>query len=274
MKFETSPGRFNSTNIKIVNTCVANVNSANSLSDEDERKFMELETDKTAGALWLFILETDMPHYLGFAKKHNYSYHHFENDYFVYCKWNNPLMENKIQPYATSISGAAVLILSSDASKVLLVYEYGKYKCVTGATDYRELIITTGIRELQEEVGLTIDSNFSPVVAGGWNLSNVKPSVGINDALFCYVVKVNDSSDIKLDISEIQEAKWFTIEFLLEGYDLMMQTDVLQKSKTPHSDYIVHEDVKISCVALLWLKNYLTGKTMPTLVQGENIIIF
>lgn len=269
MKFETSIGRFDSTNIKISG------DTSVPLTSDDLIQFDEIEKTKTAGALWLFIPESDIPNFFGFAKTRKYSYHHFENGCFVYSKWNNRAVENKIQPYATSISGAAMLVLNSDASKVLLVFEYGKFKCITGTTDYRELIITTGLRELKEEVGLSINQNFRPVICGGWNISNVKPAVGVNDMLLCYGVRVNDNDQIVLDKTELEDAKWFDVQFLLEAYDVMIgDFSKVDQSKSPHSDFFEYKGIRLSYVALLWLKNYLNNVSMHTLIQNPNTIIF
>ncbi len=270
MSLEISVGRFDDTIIKIKQ-------NTEKLLEPDLTMIDEIEHTKQSGALWFFIHESDISKHLDFVKNRGYMFHHYESQWFVYGKWNNPNVDDKIQPYATSITGSAILVFSPDMKEIFLVFEYGKYKCVTGATDYRELIMNTGIRELKEETGFET-SDLDLVMCGGWNISNVKPSMGVNDVLFCYAAKITDKSTLKLDKTELQGGKWFDVEFLSEAYKYMIDNpgilDNFQKSNTLYKASIEYQGEILSCAALVWLNNYRNGRVMNSHTRSDNMILF
>ena len=52
--------------------------------------------------------------------------------------------------------------------QVLLVWEYGNWKPVSGAVDEGESKLEAARREAGEEVGVQLDASFAPVYVGGW----------------------------------------------------------------------------------------------------------
>ena len=70
----------------------------------------------------------------------------------VYYTWAGDPKDDLVPSYATSAEGVAAYLLSPDESRVLLVWEYGKWKPVSGHVDRSELSVRAAERELWEEV--------------------------------------------------------------------------------------------------------------------------
>ena len=88
---------------------------------------------------------------------------------YVYYRWpDRPDYPDKVPPYATATEGVGAIVLSPDETRVLLVWEYGCWKMPTGAVDASEGVLQALRRELREEVGCRVDSDFSPLYLGGW----------------------------------------------------------------------------------------------------------
>ena len=49
----------------------------------------------------------------------------------MYYRWNGDAAHDMVPAYSTSIEGGG-LVLSPDESKVLLIWEYGNWKPITG----------------------------------------------------------------------------------------------------------------------------------------------
>ena len=237
--------------------------------NDDIELLSSTEQKYNKGAIFISIDETDIGNNLSIILKNGYKLHRFSKDplnnvNYVYYKWNNPTVEDKVPPYATSIGGAAVCLLSPDEKQVLLVFEYGKFKFVTGSVDCNELTMNTGVREVKEEVNLELDKSFKIRMCGGWNISGP-----INDVLFCYVAKAT-STDFVLDKTEVSDGKWFDIEFLKEAYEKMNGYQKMVSSKMPKSEWFEYKETKLSCASLHFLHNYLQGRTYDCIMSSEN----
>ncbi|KAL3928072.1 MAG: hypothetical protein SGPRY_002549, partial [Prymnesium sp.] len=69
------------------------------------------------------------------------------------------------------------------------------------------------VREVKEEVGLTVDETFSAIYLGGWQKARARDQL-INDNFSLFAVKALPG-DVVVDGTEIVEAKWFPIDDLL-----------------------------------------------------------
>ena len=67
-----------------------------------------------------------------------------ETSEFIYCKWTDPTHTDAIPPYATSIEGGGLLVLSPDETKLLMVHERGRWSFPGGAVDYNETSFEVG----------------------------------------------------------------------------------------------------------------------------------
>ena len=84
---------------------------------------------------------------------------------------------------------------------------------------------------------------------------------------------MNENDPILLDKTELEEARWFDVQFLLEAYNTI-DFAKLKQSKSPHSDFLEYKDIRLSYVVLLWLKNYFNKTCMYSLIQNSNVEIF
>jgi hypothetical protein len=99
---------------------------------------------------------------------------------------------------------------------VLLIWEYGNWKAITGSVDLRENSFNTMRREVQEEVGVTLDGQFTPRYIGGWQKACARDKA-INDAFMVYAVRAS-SKDVVLKTDEVGNAHWFDVRYLVDAY--------------------------------------------------------
>ena len=230
----------------------------------------DVEKNNRKGAIWVHFNHEKICHLL-LIMENGYKFHRYDENTkeFVYYKWNNPDVPDKVPKWATSIGGAGALIISKDNDKVFLVFEYGKYKCVAGSVELGELSLTTAFRETEEETAIAIDKEFGAKVCGLWNIASARPG-NINDTFICYAVKAT-TYDFKLDMFELDGGQWFDIAFLTEAYKSL--TDSTMKTfNNLTSDFIVYKDTKLSICALKWLDNYLNGRTFDNHVSSNGKI--
>ena len=140
---------------------------------------------------------------------------------FVYMRWLGA--KGGVPAWATSIEGASALIFSpaegtSDpdvpGDEILLVWEHGVWKAVSGAVDPGELMIDTIRREIREEVGVAIDETFRPLYLGGWHAARARDAL-VNDHFSMFALRATSRS-FQLDEHEIHEAIWVPWRPLLE----------------------------------------------------------
>jgi len=175
--------------------------------------------------------------------------------------------------YATSIEGVGALVLSPDEKKILLVWEYGNWKPVSGAVDEGESVLYTVAREMYEEVGLKVDDTFAPVSVGGWQMAKARDA-RINDNFRAFVVRAA-SEDFMADNNEIETARWFDTTALLDAYRLAGEPSpwekrtVLPPPEVAASLSLPDGKQKLGTNALCWLQIYSTGRGLPCTVNSE-----
>lgn len=241
-------GRFDSVTIAIIN--------------EVDPTLLELalhgRTESPKGAVYIEIPEKLLSLYLDRLLYFHCKFHHFQNGAYTYYIWNvkdesgNPI-EDKVPAYATSIEGVGGIIMSPDNTKVLLVWEYGKWKLVTGSMKAGESPIATLRREIKEEVGLEITNNITRV--GGWQISRSRYNE-INDNFTAFVVQAT-SENFTVDNVEIKNAQWFNYHQLLFMIDIskIPETD-------PTSASVDGFGTKFSWIALRFLSRHLQNQSV------------
>lgn len=212
-----------------------------------------LETFKN-GAVFAHLGYNDM----GFAiklKEKSFTFEKFnkKTETFDFYKWNMPNIEDKIPEAASSVEGVAVIIISPDEKETLLVYEYEKWKFVTGSIKSGESNVETALREVKEEVGLEIDEAFGIWNCGTFQFPNAR-EWGVNDNCFNFLVKAK-SKEYTVDGFEILKAKWYNIDELMKetvGNDVQDWAAVMDKAIYHH--WSVHsKHGKMSAALLMYL---------------------
>jgi len=145
-----------------------------------------------------------------------FKFHHFvegkKEEYaappgeLIYYRWCGDGVD-MVPSYSTALEGVGVLVLSPEKDAVLLVWEYGHWKMITGNVDACESMVTTVQREVHEEVGVEIEESMS--MAGGWQEAASRDKAVNN--VFCVFMVTAKSLVHKVDGVEIAEARWFPL---------------------------------------------------------------
>ncbi|XP_062184811.1 nudix hydrolase 8-like isoform X1 [Phragmites australis] len=160
--------------------------------------------------VWL-KLPADRAEFVPFAVKEGFKYHHAEEAYVMLTYWipDEPCMLPANASHQVGVGGFVI----NDQMEVLVVQEKycgslldGAWKLPTGFILASEEIYTGASREVKEETG--VDTEFVDVVAfrHAHNVAFQK-----SDLFFICMLRPV-SSEIKIDETEIQAAKWMPLE--------------------------------------------------------------
>mmetsp|Transcript_100656 Transcript_100656/g.323167 ORF Transcript_100656/g.323167 Transcript_100656/m.323167 type:complete len:337 (-) Transcript_100656:64-1074(-) len=147
-----------------------------------------------------------------------YQFHHFWDGNgdqgaavgeLIYYRWTGKGPDT-VPNYYTALEGVGCLVLSPERDAVLLVWEYGHWKMITGNVDSGESMTETSRREIREEVGLEVEDSMRLI--GGWSAAKSRDNC-INN-VFCVFAVTAKSRSATVDGVEIVEAKWFPISAL------------------------------------------------------------
>lgn len=233
----------------------------------------ELEKIHKLGAIFVRVASALIP----CVEKKGYTFHHFENGAYVFYKWNVPDVPDKVPAWATSMLGVSCLILSPDQKSVLMIYEYGKFKAVTGVLESGHLFGQTCFKEVEEETGINLDPEFGLHICGGGILSNAK--LGVTDAFLCFVAKAQNT-EVVLDKFEIKSGvyQWFSIDFLI-GQVAPLATSALANFTSKSKDIASRATIEIKGTdsvtykfnpyMILALRNYVEGRSLPYHMMGR-----
>jgi len=133
----------------------------------------------------------------------------------IYYRWagKGPDM---VPSYSTALEGVGVIVLSPERDAVLLAWEYGHWKMITGNMDAGESMVEALRREVQEEVGLELEDGVS--LLGGWQ-SQRNHDDWVNNIHHVFAVTAK-SREAKVDGVEIPDARWFPLASLPKFEDL------------------------------------------------------
>lgn len=216
--------------------------------------------------LHVYVEEQLLPDILPLLISIDYQFRRYHQGIYCYYRWLLLDVEDKVHPYATATAGASALILSPDEQEVLMIYEAGMWKFVTGAIDYNESALTTVIRETREEVGLYPDPLFAPVFVGMWNIAG-RTDQRMNDFMFCFAIRATSTAVVP-DPFEINVYRWIRLDDheLVNAIQYATQT-VQDPHPTPKS--IEHGGKPYCYPHLLWLANWLDGRGMTSHTYGN-----
>lgn len=153
------------------------------------------------------LLESISPH----LSKLNFEFYKYEKPIFTFYKWLNEQSKDKVPAHLTTFSSVNVLLLDSEEKNILLVWEYEKWKNVTGSVDLKESFIEAATRELKEEVNCITDSAFIPKLV----MVELKVKNDAPENMFYLVFKALNKLEIKPDEDELEKIKWFPLDYFI-----------------------------------------------------------
>lgn len=251
---EIKKGKFGSTELRI-----------SSVDEQlDINVILKCEEDlNTVGAVFVFLESSQVIlatlHCL-FQRGYKFLRCGQDSAHQVWYKWCNPSVPDKVPEHATAVAGCGVLILSPKEDQILLPFEYGKWKVLTGTVERGENVIETVYREIKEELNVIADPSFPIKFVGGFQLGSAREG-NINDNCFCFIVKAT-SLDFKVDKFEIQKAQWFDISHLKRALAAPRSQAPLTAAPRRIGDSITFENEPFSLNALIWLSTFIDGKAL------------
>ena len=265
---EVTTGRFDSVTIKI---------RSNTLSYEEIQDTVKKYLIEPKGAVYLAIDEGCMDQYFCMTQGFGMKFHHYQDGTYVYYTWQvrdqtGKLIEDLVPAYASSVEGVGAFIVSPDSKRLLLVWEYGKWKLVTGSLKPGESLIETIHREIKEEVGLTINPKFVEPL-GGWHIAKARFDL-INDNFHVFYAQATDVN-FKVDGVEIKDAQWFDMDALARIQRPTFKQ--LQEQNLDPTSFSVDAEIngvktKVSWIMLEWLVNCYCGMRNQVWVTGKYTI--
>ncbi len=203
----------------------------------------------------------------------------------VYYKWVGK--SPNVPPYTTSIEGVTGLCFSPadgadiDAAgdHVLMTFEHGAWRTPGGAVERGELKLDSLARELSEEVGIVLDSTFTPAYLGGWQASRSRDGV-VNDNFSAFAVRAS-SAAFTVDGVEIVdgEARWFAWRPLLElwrrggskssGKSEIDEAAAALLEEGPLGAPLPAGRRKVANNVLSYLGNYTSGRGLAVVPESE-----
>lgn len=172
------------------------------------------EAGSTA-SVWIGVPEdyAEFGPLIGMVRERGYRFHHAvapgstePATEFLYYRWLGEGVD-MVPSYTTAHEGVGVLVLSPERDAVLLVWEYGNWKMITGNVDGCGCAVATASREVREECGVELVGDLTLV--GGWQHPENYDLRWNND--FYVFVAVAKTRDFHVDEKEITHAKWFPL---------------------------------------------------------------
>jgi len=166
--------------------------------------------ENNARGLWL-QLDLDRSALIPTAIKHGFTIHHAKSEYVLLSKWLPKDEPNKLPHFASHFIGAGGAVINEETNEILVIQEKislvgNLWKIPGGLVDEGETIAEAAVREVWEETG--IKAKFHSIIAFREKL-NYKWD---QPDLYFVVLLKPETFDIKIDPSEIGDAKWMKIE--------------------------------------------------------------
>eukprot|EP00928_Gymnodinium_smaydae_P037959 TRINITY_DN26289_c0_g1_i1.p1 TRINITY_DN26289_c0_g1~~TRINITY_DN26289_c0_g1_i1.p1 ORF type:complete len:360 (+),score=29.38 TRINITY_DN26289_c0_g1_i1:33-1112(+) len=150
-------------------------------------------------------------------REHGFRFHHMHDGSLkefsnmpagelIYYRWVAKRAD-MVPPYSTASEGVGVCVVSPDKESILLVWEYGHWKMVTGTVEPKSNFTETVRKEVMEEVGLELEDSMQLI--GGYQETKTRDRCVSN--VFLTFAAVAKSKDFKLDNMEIHQARWFPL---------------------------------------------------------------
>ena len=169
-------------------------------------------------------------HFSNFIKKFlkfNFYFHHTTEDTLTVCKWLDESTPNKIPKFAHHHIGIGACIINKNMQLLMIREKYSTinkaknqplWKLVTGLVEEGESILEATFREIKEEVNMEVNYHGCVIIT-----ERFPAKFNLTDLCFFSLCSVEPKSDkenceIKIDATELTEAKFFSIN---EVQDIM-----------------------------------------------------
>lgn len=229
------------------------------------------------GASLIYIAEIILELFLALVREKGFKFYDTHTDkesselYYIYARWDNGNMSNKMPPSSTAVGSIGGLVLDKEMKRVVLVKEkHGMpmYKVVTGMLERCEKLSEALQREVMEETSLKLDTSYAPRMLSGWyeigfgTYIDDKSFVGQTaNCYYCLAVRMQDNQEIKFDTDELEDARYFDIEKLLELYE---------SNKDTKERYLQFEGVNVSVFTMKNLHKLIKGNPMQLVQRGNS----
>jgi len=207
-----SDGQFSSSYVNIANQNLFYVDCA----------LAKTFLSNTKGAVYMRIQPYSTRNYSQLAMKHNMSIRcaNVKDKYIEFYRWNGKT-PNMVPPYASAIGGGCAMILNPEHTKVLMVQEkrYGsnelQLKFPAGGREYGELAVESAVRELKEEIDLSVALQNVHMV-GGYDQSNAREG-DINDVFMTFLVEIPENTVVRPDGVEVLKCDWYIVDDIINS---------------------------------------------------------
>tara|TARA_A100001015_G_scaffold321120_1_gene450231 strand:+ start:2771 stop:4000 length:1230 start_codon:yes stop_codon:yes gene_type:complete len=203
-----------------------------------------------------------------------------------YYRWMGQ-EQDRVPYFGSTNGGVGALILDKTEKKILLVFEYGWWKPVTGMVSRNESKFEAIARECKEEVGVDIEGGMDGdprddvgvgpgrgvFFVGGWQSCGAW-DLEMNDEFSMFVVHAA-SEKFSVDGEEIKEARWVDIDMIKQAAEAAGETGT---GKVGFKGELQALDVdglgRVSPKLVYWLQKHLSGTSFRCSVQENNRFFF
>jgi len=133
-----------------------------------------------------------------------YLFHHFEDGKLLYYRWVGDPNHDMVPPHMTANEGVGICVLSPDGESILLQWEHGFWKMITGTVETGDSTLGTVRKEVREEMGTELEDNFQ--FLGGFQVRQNGPA-----HIMLVFAATAKSLGFQVDNVEISEGQWFPL---------------------------------------------------------------
>ena len=117
-------------------------------------------------------------------------------------------------------------IIMNEKNQILLVHSnLGHWGMPKGHVEEKETEIETAIREVKEETNIDVEINENYRYTQNYITKKGNPKEVV------YFLARNKNNDLKVQLEEVSEAKWFTIDEAIEAITYNNSQEILRKLK-------------------------------------------
>merc|ERR1712217_104618 len=157
-------------------------------------------------------------------------------------------------------------VVSPDKQSILLVWEYGHWKMVTGSVEPKSSFTATVRKEVMEEVGLELEDDIELI--GGWQETKTRDQCMSN--VFMTFAAVAKSKRFKVDNTEIHQARWFPLSSIPTSEDEKRAKRFPNRPHTMEVDFGLPDQNVLSRTVCRFVDTYRTGRGFHVVKWGSD----